>query len=69
MAVVGGDTLLAREIRSVLEKEQPAARLQLISSNVDDAQVLSLVGKEVEEEAVVMAPLSPRRWKVRRWLF
>jgi aspartate-semialdehyde dehydrogenase len=58
MAVVGGDTLLAREIRSVLENEQPAARLQLISSNVDDAQVLSLVGKEVDEEAVVMAPLS-----------
>jgi len=54
MAVVGGDTLLAREIRSVLEDQGPPPRLQLISSTVDDAQVLTAD----DEEAVVMTPLS-----------
>lgn len=54
MAVVGGDTLLAREIRSVLENERPSPRLQLISATTDDSQVLAAD----DEEAVVMVPLS-----------
>lgn len=54
MAVVGGDTLLAREIRSVLENEYPAPRLELISATVEAAQTLVAD----DEEAVVMAPLS-----------
>jgi aspartate-semialdehyde dehydrogenase len=54
MALVGGDTLLAREIREVLDHSQPAPRVQLISAAADGSATLS-VG---EEEPVVMAPLS-----------
>jgi aspartate-semialdehyde dehydrogenase len=54
LAVVGGDSLLAREIRAVLGEETPAPRLQLISAVAENAQTLAAD----EEEALVMAPLS-----------
>lgn len=54
MAVVGGDSLLAREIRSVLGELTPAPRLQLISATAENAQTLAAD----EDEALVMAPLA-----------
>ena len=53
IALVGGDSLLAREIRTLLE-EDPSARVQLLSAAGENSQVLS----GHEEEIVVMAPLS-----------
>jgi len=54
VAIVGGDSLLAREIRDLLEAEKPAPRVQLISAAAEDATVLTAD----DEEAVVMLPLS-----------
>ncbi len=51
MAVVGGDTLLARELREVLAETKPAPRVELISG----------VGEPLAEETddpVVMVPLA-----------
>jgi aspartate-semialdehyde dehydrogenase len=54
IAVVGGDSLIAREIREVLEGAEPAARLQLISNTQEDSMMLA----PDEEEVMVMAPLN-----------
>jgi aspartate-semialdehyde dehydrogenase len=51
--VVGGDTLLARELRDLLGESKPAPRIELISAN---AESLAVLGAE-DEEAVVMSPL------------
>jgi len=53
VAVVGGDTLLARELRDLLGESKPAPRIELISAN---AESLAVLGAE-DEEAVVMSPL------------
>jgi aspartate-semialdehyde dehydrogenase len=54
VAVVGGDTLLAREILELLGDAKPAPRVQLISAAADAATVLSAD----EDEAVLMTPLA-----------
>ncbi len=54
IALVGGDTLLAKEIREVLGASRPAPRLQLISAAGDGTATLGAA----DEEPVVMAPLS-----------
>jgi aspartate-semialdehyde dehydrogenase len=54
VAVVAGDTLLAREIRELLEECKPAPRMQLISAAADGSTLLSVQ----EEETAVMTPLS-----------
>jgi aspartate-semialdehyde dehydrogenase len=54
VAIIGGDSLLAREIRELLDAEKPAPRVQLISAAAEDATVLTAD----DEEAVVMLPLS-----------
>jgi aspartate-semialdehyde dehydrogenase len=54
VAVVGGDTLLAKELRELLEESKPAPSIELISAAADNAAVL---GAE-EDEAVVMSPLT-----------
>jgi aspartate-semialdehyde dehydrogenase len=54
LAVVGGESLLAREILELLNESKPAPRLQLISAVADGSAVIT----EVEEEAAVMLPLS-----------
>ncbi|MBZ5601825.1 MAG: hypothetical protein LAO79_05915 [Acidobacteriia bacterium] len=54
VALVGGDSLLAREIRELLSEAKPAPRVELISAAADNSTVLA---KE-EDEAVVMSPLS-----------
>ena len=51
VAVVGGDTLLARELRELLEETKPAPRVELISG------VAEQLASE-EDEPVVMVPLA-----------
>jgi aspartate-semialdehyde dehydrogenase len=53
-AIVGGDTLVAREIRELLSESAGAPRVQLISSAADGSAILS--GEQ--EETIVMVPLS-----------
>ena len=53
VALVGGDTLLARELRDLLAGDKPAPRIELISANAEN---LAVLGVE-DEEAVVMSPL------------
>jgi aspartate-semialdehyde dehydrogenase len=52
--MVGGDTLLAREIRDLLSEAKPAPRVQLISAAADGSTLLSLE----DDEGAVLAPLS-----------
>jgi len=54
VAVVGGGTLLAREIRDVLTEVKPAPRVQLISATPDGSTILAAE----DDEAVVMVPLN-----------
>ncbi len=54
VAVVGGDTLLAKEIRELLSESKPAPQVQLISAAGDGSTLLSAE----DEETVVMTPLS-----------
>ncbi len=54
IALVGGDTLLAKEIREVLGETKPAPRVQLISAAADGAAKLAAE----DDEPIVMAPLS-----------
>lgn len=54
IALVGGDTLLAKEIREVLGESRPAPRVQLISASGDGTAKLAAE----DDEPVVMAPLS-----------
>jgi aspartate-semialdehyde dehydrogenase len=56
VAMVGGDTLLAREIRELLGESRPVPRVQLISAAADASTLLSLVE---DQEAAVLTPLSP----------
>jgi aspartate-semialdehyde dehydrogenase len=51
---VGGDTLLARELRELLAETKPAPRIELISGSAK----LSTDGEAEEEEPVVMVPLA-----------
>jgi aspartate-semialdehyde dehydrogenase len=55
IAIVGGESLLAREIREVLEESSPAPRMQLITAAAAEG---SAVLTEQEEEATVLLPLS-----------
>lgn len=54
VALVGGGTLLAREIRELLGKQKPAPRVQLVSAAADGSTILAAE----DDEAVVMVPLS-----------
>jgi aspartate-semialdehyde dehydrogenase len=58
VAVVGGDTLLAKEIRDLFEEASPAPRLQLISAAADGSSIISADEGAEDEEAIVMVPLS-----------
>jgi len=55
VAVVGGDTMLGREIRQLLSDANPAPRIQLIAASVPDTEA---VLTEQDEEPVVMVPLT-----------
>ncbi len=54
IAVVGGDSLLAREIQELLEDAKPAPSVELISSSSETAAVL---GGD-SEEAIPLSPLT-----------
>jgi aspartate-semialdehyde dehydrogenase len=54
VAVVGGDSLLAKEIRELLEESPSAPRIELISASAENAAML---GGD-QEEAIVMSPLN-----------
>ncbi|HEX5432536.1 MAG TPA: Asd/ArgC dimerization domain-containing protein [Bryobacteraceae bacterium] len=54
VAVVGGDTLLAREIRDLLGQAKPEPRVQLISAAAGASTLLAAE----EDETVVMTPLN-----------
>lgn len=54
IALVGGDTLLAKEIREVLGESNPVPRVQLISASGDGTAKLAAE----DDEPIVMAPLS-----------
>jgi aspartate-semialdehyde dehydrogenase len=56
VAVVGGETLLAKEIIELLRESKPAPRVELISAAVEGSATLAAA--EDAEEAVVMTPLS-----------
>ncbi len=60
VAVVGGDSLLAREILERLSESSPPPRVQLISAATAGATILTDPALAVEEgeEAVVMMPLA-----------
>lgn len=65
VAVVGSDSLLAREIRDLLSEAVSPPRVQLISGSPDSA---ALVAAE-EEEAVVMTPLTAENLEGARVAF
>jgi aspartate-semialdehyde dehydrogenase len=54
VAVVGGDSLLAKELREQLRLSEPAPRVELISSTADGSSVL---GAD-HDEPIVMSPLT-----------
>lgn len=54
VAVIGGDSLLARELRDGLDHAKPVPRVQLISAAGDNSVQLGLE----PDEALVMVPLS-----------
>jgi aspartate-semialdehyde dehydrogenase len=55
IAVVGGESLLARELLDLLNQSKPAPRLQLISAIAAES---SAVIAAVDDEAAVLLPLS-----------
>ncbi len=54
VALVGGGTLLAREIRALLTEVKPPPRVQLVSAAADGSTILAAE----DDEAVVMIPLN-----------
>ena len=56
VAIVGGDTLLARELQDLLGEAKPAPAIELISSASETAAVL---GGD-SEEAIPLSPLTAR---------
>jgi aspartate-semialdehyde dehydrogenase len=56
VAVVGGDSLLAKEVRELLSELVPSPRVQLISAKADGSTVLDA---EEDAVAVLMLPLAP----------
>jgi aspartate-semialdehyde dehydrogenase len=54
VAVVGGGTLLAKEIRELLAESKPSPRVQLVSATADGSTIVAAE----DDEAVVMIPLN-----------
>lgn len=55
VAIVGGDTLLAKELRERLEESGPPAHVELISATIENSSVLDPGG---DEEPLIMSPLN-----------
>jgi aspartate-semialdehyde dehydrogenase len=58
VAVVGGETLLAREIRELLRESDPAPHVELISAAMEGTATAGAGTGTEDEEPVVMTPLS-----------
>ncbi len=62
VAIVGGDSLVARELRELLNAAKPSPRLQLIAANVsvpvDAPPGATAVLAALDDEAAVMVPLT-----------
>jgi aspartate-semialdehyde dehydrogenase len=56
VAIVGGDTLLAREIQELLRDRKPAPSMELISAASETSAVLASDG----EDAIPLSPLSAK---------
>jgi aspartate-semialdehyde dehydrogenase len=54
VALVGGDTLLAKEVRELLEQSKPAPHIELISAAAENAATL---GAD-DEEVLALSPLT-----------
>jgi hypothetical protein len=54
VALVGGDTLLAKEVRELLEQSKPAPYVELISAAAENATML---GAD-DEEVLALSPLT-----------
>jgi aspartate-semialdehyde dehydrogenase len=65
VAVVGGDTLLAREIRDLLSGASPPPRVQLLSAAGDGAAAFS----NQDDEAAILAPLAAENLEGARVAF
>ena len=53
-AIVGGDSLLAKEVRELLEAVKPAPRIELISAAAESAVMLEIA----EDDALALTPLT-----------
>ncbi len=58
VALVGGDSLLAREIHGLLRQVSPAPLIEMISASAENAVILSAVDDAEEDGAAVLTPLS-----------
>jgi aspartate-semialdehyde dehydrogenase len=56
VAIVGGDTLLARELQEMLRESKPAPAIELISAASETSAVLASDG----EDAIPLSPLSAK---------
>jgi aspartate-semialdehyde dehydrogenase len=65
VAVIGGDSLLAREVRELLSESKPAPRVELISAAADGSATLG----EEDDEPVVMIPLAAESLEAARVAF
>jgi len=54
VALVGGDSLLAKEVRELLERGKPAPHIELISAAAENATML---GAD-DEEVLALVPLT-----------
>ena len=55
IAIVGADTLLAKELRELLEESGPPAKVELISAAMENSAVLD---PGADEEPLIMSPLN-----------
>ena len=62
VALVGGDTLLAKEVRELLEESKPAPYIELISAAAENATML---GADDEEVLALVAAHSPEPDRVQ----
>ena len=57
VAIVGGDSLLARELRDLLDEHKPVPEIELISAAPEGTSMLSAELNPATEEALIMSPL------------
>lgn len=58
VAIVGGDTLLGKEIRELLGESKVQPRVELLSAGAEGAAVVTSLGAAEEDEPLVMTPMN-----------